>query len=43
MMSTTEATKGDSRKATVVRKKEMQRLDYGQRWETLVSCKDTDL
>lgn len=33
MMSTTEATKGDSRKATVVRKKEMQRLDYGQSWK----------
>ena len=33
MLSTTEATKGDSRKATVVGKKEMQRLDYGQSWK----------
>ena len=32
-MPTTEATKGDSRKATVVRKREMQRLDCGQSWK----------
>ena len=33
MMPTTEATKGDSRKATVVRKREMQRSDCGQSWK----------
>lgn len=33
MMPTTEATEGDSRKATVVRKREMQRLDCGQSWK----------
>ena len=32
-MPTIEATKGDSRKATVVRKREMQRLDCGQSWK----------
>lgn len=33
MTPTTEATEGDSRKATVVRKREMQRLDCGQSWK----------